>query len=346
MPFDRPFAEALVSTVAESGWNATLPPGQLPNPLPLQLSRGDVALNLLIHARNLRPQSSEHSDHNRPPGEWHVQLTFDGDNRYERNRLRFQENFTTVLFGFVPVGDTYLIAAFDPSVHADYSWSTSIQVRKEFLDAAQETGMSFQVRGNAETVFIFRLEHILKYLLLIAEIHRFTDEQINTLLRDPAASEVYESAVLQAVETSQLPLLEARERERAVVEVVRYLRDEAFSRGIKKVYQHCAICGFQYDYVLDAAHIVPVAEGGTDTYDNGLGLCPNCHRMFDQGLILVDETGKIYLHPQRAEEYAAIGLAGSFDNLRKTLREELWFPDDPQYRPSAENLRRTFEVRR
>lgn len=119
-----------------------------------------------------------------------------------------------------------------------------------------------------------------------------------------------------------------------------------FPEESNKVYQRCAICGFQYDYVLDAAHIVPVAEGGTDTYDNGLGLCPNCHRMFDRGLILVDETGQIHLHPQRAENYAAQGLADSLDNLRQSLRKQLWLPDDPQYHPSAENLRRAFEARR
>ena len=46
----------------------------------------------------------------------------------------------------------------------------------------------------------------------------------------------------------------------------------------------CAICGWDIART-DAAHIVPHGEGGPDTVENGVILCPNHHRMFDSGLI-------------------------------------------------------------
>ena len=346
MPFERAFAEALVATAAENGWSATLPDGQLPNPLPFQLSRNNETINLLVHARNLRPQSSEYSDHNRPSGEWHVQLTFDGDARRQRNYLRFRDSYVTLLLGFHRVDETYIIAAFDPSRHANYSFSASVQIRQEYIDDAIENGMSIQVRGNDETVSVFRLENLFEYLSLAREIHGLNQIQLENVIHDPATPDALHRAAVRTLEQLPMPTLEPEERQQTTTEIIRYLRNQAFRRGVIQAYQRCAICGFQYDYVLDAAHIVPVADGGTDTYDNGLGLCPNCHRMFDRGLILVDEDRKIHLHPQRAEEYAAIGLADSLDDLRRTIREELWLPDDPKYHPSSENLRRTFQKHR
>ena len=46
----------------------------------------------------------------------------------------------------------------------------------------------------------------------------------------------------------------------------------------------CQICGDSYDSeegtFCDSHHIVPLAEGGTDTSDNIIIVCPSCHRRF------------------------------------------------------------------
>jgi len=136
-----------------------------------------------------------------------------------------------------------------------------------------------------------------------------------------------------------------QDRDRIVREVGRYLRDRKFEESIKSVYEQCAICDFQYDYIIDAAHIVPVADGGTDTYDNGLGLCPNCHRMYDKGLILVNGDGDISLHSEYAEMYHKMGRARSLTTLQSTLRKSLWVPPLPEHRPSSENLHKTYSIR-
>lgn len=48
--------------------------------------------------------------------------------------------------------------------------------------------------------------------------------------------------------------------------------------------QACAICGLDVPQVLEAAHLVPHAEGGRASSDNGCILCANHHRAFDAGL--------------------------------------------------------------
>lgn len=49
----------------------------------------------------------------------------------------------------------------------------------------------------------------------------------------------------------------------------------------------CAICG--WDISVDIHHIVPIREGGKNTDDNLILLCPNHHRMADMGLLSREE---------------------------------------------------------
>jgi predicted restriction endonuclease len=51
----------------------------------------------------------------------------------------------------------------------------------------------------------------------------------------------------------------------------------------------CAICGWD-EASTDVAHIVARKDGGTDSIDNVVMLCPNHHRLFDTGHISVDEV--------------------------------------------------------
>ena len=46
-------------------------------------------------------------------------------------------------------------------------------------------------------------------------------------------------------------------------------------------------------FEVEAAHIVPVAEGGKDTIQNGLALARTVHWAFDLGMVWVDERMKL-----------------------------------------------------
>ncbi len=51
--------------------------------------------------------------------------------------------------------------------------------------------------------------------------------------------------------------------------------------------EHCAVSGERALPTLDAAHILPVAEGGEHRLDNGLLLRSDIHRLFDRGYATV-----------------------------------------------------------
>lgn len=44
----------------------------------------------------------------------------------------------------------------------------------------------------------------------------------------------------------------------------------------------CAVCGEQVGPILEIHHLKPVARGGTNAYDNLVGLCPNCHAVIEK----------------------------------------------------------------
>jgi predicted restriction endonuclease len=337
--------------MANADWTATLTTDPLSNPLDITFSGDGGSLRLLIHARRITIQSrpgDDPSDHGRPPGEMHAQMIFDGDKRGSgiRNTLRFLEEVKTVLFGFYRIDDSdYVIAAYDPQRHREYAYSKSLQVKQQILEKAAKTGIAFQTRANGETIVAFHINEIAEYLQSADDFHNLSYlEDFEDVHEKP--DEMIKPVLDQRYDIADVPLLAAETRKQIIAAVSRYIRNQNFSIGIKKVYERCAICGFRYDYLLDAAHIVPVSQGGTDTYDNGLGLCPMCHRMYDKGYILVDKEMNIYMNSRLAEEFQQLGLADSLERVQATLLETLWLPENEDYHPSSENLRRMFEARR
>ena len=57
----------------------------------------------------------------------------------------------------------------------------------------------------------------------------------------------------------------------------------------------CAVTGSSIDGLLEAAHIVPHAEGGSYRTSNGLLLRSDIHTLFDLGLISVDEFYRVHI---------------------------------------------------
>ena len=54
----------------------------------------------------------------------------------------------------------------------------------------------------------------------------------------------------------------------------------------------CAISGCELAEILDAAHLLPRAAGGSDAHHNGLILRADLHRLFDAGLLKLDCGGR------------------------------------------------------
>jgi putative restriction endonuclease len=120
-----------------------------------------------------------------------------------------------------------------------------------------------------------------------------------------------------------------------------YLRGGVFKREIPKIYNNtCCISGMRIDStinisMIDACHIVPFSESYDDTITNGIALCPNLHRAFDRGLISINENYEVIISGSRVfkEESSDYGI-------RKFERRQILLPDNQNYYPSLENLKK------
>jgi putative restriction endonuclease len=98
--------------------------------------------------------------------------------------------------------------------------------------------------------------------------------------------------------------------ERPIVErmVARPFREAAFAALVKAAYANtCAMSGLQIingggRAEVQAAHIRPVASGGSDSVRNGIALSGTIHWMFDRGLVSVDEDFSILVAAGRLPE--------------------------------------------
>ena len=84
---------------------------------------------------------------------------------------------------------------------------------------------------------------------------------------------------------------------------------------------HCCWCRRRPDsYTLDVHHIIPEAEGGSDTENNAAPLCPNCHRMLgaNQQMRKQIRERRDHWYEICAERYAAYaerkGITSSLQN--------------------------------
>lgn len=114
----------------------------------------------------------------------------------------------------------------------------------------------------------------------------------------------FDSAILQEPRLLVPPATTVRER----VMTLRLARpgQRAFAfRVFKRYGASCALCDHAVRSILEAAHVIPVKDGGTDSSDNGLALCRNHHRAFDIDLVAFEpETVRVDLlrdGPQAAE---------------------------------------------
>src|SRR4029077_13350628 len=131
---------------------------------------------------------------------------------------------------------------------------------------------------------------------------------------------------------------EAKEFERPIVEMVvaRPFRDAAFAVSVKNAYANtCAMTGLQIvngggRAEVQAAHIRPVAAGGSDSVRNGLALAGTVHWMFDRGLVSIDDKFSILIASSRLP-----------DAVTRLFREDrkIAVPARPEICPHPAHLR-------
>lgn len=97
-------------------------------------------------------------------------------------------------------------------------------------------------------------------------------------------------------------------------------------RDLKTGKHHpCVMCGTQYS-LPDAVHIIDEKEWkaklGSDRQSNGIPLCPNCHRVFDEVL-------RPYLH-RALKEFGNIPESWKKSNKITVIEEDLGLDENHQ----------------
>jgi hypothetical protein len=86
----------------------------------------------------------------------------------------------------------------------------------------------------------------------------------------------------------------------------------------KRFGSRCAFCSISEPKLLEAAHLCPVEDGGTDDPRNGLVMCLTHHKAFDVGLLLVDPDDLSVRSDLTGSDLQSIGVAvSSIKHLQK-----------------------------
>lgn len=106
--------------------------------------------------------------------------------------------------------------------------------------------------------------------------------------------------------------------QRGLVNVILRARQQTLRRQLIKFHgPTCVVSGEQPLEVLDAAHIVAVADGGNHTHKNAFLLRADLHRLFDAGMLMIASNGKIQVAPE-----ASKGIYAEF-NIDKKLTKRV-----------------------
>src|SRR6056297_1401380 len=104
--------------------------------------------------------------------------------------------------------------------------------------------------------------------------------------------EVMRNEIVQAAHSSApevvAPLLA---RQRVIAEILQRRGQAAFREQLLSAYDgQCAMTGYDAQPSLEAAHIIPYADRGLSTPQNGLLLRADVHTLFDVGLVAVEPS--------------------------------------------------------
>jgi putative restriction endonuclease len=171
-------------------------------------------------------------------------------------------------------------------------------------------------------------------------VRRIPDREYDLILKAGFVRTLLESSEAASSERNAIPGVEDEttpfERQTVELVVTRPFRDAAFAVSVKAAYaETCAITGLRIingggRAEVQAAHIRPVAAGGSDSVRNGLALSGTVHWMFDRGLVSVDDDCSILVASGR--------LPAAVTRLFREDRK-LAMPRRPEAQPHLAHLR-------
>jgi putative restriction endonuclease len=317
----KKLGDLLVLSLEKAGLRVDEQTGPDDRPLLLRVGGPDQIWDLRVFLWNITPGGPAGV---RDPSEFRVQTTRPGNVAFAVDDGRY-----TILLGYHEATGTF--AAWEVRAHPNPGSSSSLQVSLPTLERARDEGFASQTRelsgSGREIVVAFRSSLVSTYLDIVPDLRvAIVDEndavpgQVATEGQDPAPED--------------LPA--ENERRVAIRQVAQRVRDARFRSRVLAAYgDRCAFCDLDLG-LAEAAHILPVADGGPDQIVNGVAACPTHHRALDRGLLLVDDDLTIIVNANRAE---ALGFsAADIEALTTGLRLSLRAPSQPSLRPALGHL--------
>jgi putative restriction endonuclease len=323
----RELLRVILSAVDVGGWRSTGVHGGLDLPFRFSISSGDESEDLAVYIWNI-----SHGGATRSPNEYRIQLKGHG--------LLHDPDVKTILLGWFDSGRVFV--AFDAFKHHDFGgYSPSVQVPKQTVETAMRGKIAFHTKvlraaSGKEVVVAFKHSLLIQYINeIFPEFHDPSAEGISN--EEAEALEL--NPLDRALPTGALDRL-PQKRRTALVTLNKKLREASFGEDVWRVYEgRCAVCGIQAE-ITEAAHIVPVKDGGPDDVRNGVQLCRNHHKAFDNGLFVIGEDYTLIPNAAEIERLTRLrlrdGLDGFIDELK--VRAKITLPSDSRFNPAREYL--------
>jgi len=232
-----------------------------------------------------------------------------------------------------------VFVAFDIAKHAGQdSASPSIQVKEDVLLAAHTKAFAAYERANGEIAVAFRPEFFPEYVREARKLHG----QHGAL-----GSYVEALNEIGNLSDSDIEAVSRPERREVIATIRRKVREQDFRARVLTAYgNQCAMCGVQLRLV-EAAHIVPVAEPtSTDETRNGIALCSLHHDAFDRNFVSFTERYRIEVSRAAELELRGARLHGGLSAFKGALRAAIILPADMRDHPNPVYIRRSRDVRR
>lgn len=312
----------LLHAVDEGGWRSLV--ASAAHPFLLRVFHGDEhGFNLRIYIWNCTHGGGSA----RAEDEYRIQLT--------GVVPELHPGEVTLLLGW---HDGYRVfVGWDITKHSGQdSKSPSAQVKEDALANAHTHAFSIHRRQNGEIVVAFRPEFLVDYAINSESLHK----------TGKAVEDLSLLNSLDSLTDAQIGAVTNKERQVILSRIARKYRAHDFRRRVLGAYEHrCAVCGVQLE-LIDAAHIIPVADPtSTDETTNGIALCKIHHAAMDRNLISFDEKYRIEISESEIERLADANLAGGIKEFKRHLKTAIILPTDRRDYPSPTYIKQARSVR-
>lgn len=271
-----------------------------------------------------------------------------GRNLIEEQRSRAATGARVAFLGFFPDGKTFI------------AWDPRHVFSLEARDIVSVYGRQSQIKGveeNQAAVHRFKAKYLKEeshaialptsalgfYLENIEHFHRLPSEgAIIRLISEHTAT--FSEAGLGT--GGEFDVEERGQREKFTYERKAYPRDPRFKNWVLDAYQQtCCICDRQLGLV-QAAHIIPHSEADSPNHvQNGLALCIEHHRLYDDGLLLPGPGQRLVFNRERAEYLKQTEQEKGLAGIEALEGREYKIPTTAGMQPRDDYLHRGVAIR-